>query len=115
MKSTKSELGTRKETPIYTKRFRYSGNISHIKAYIEKNKIGEDCIVEIYVRPLTRQERDEYGLPARKPKMQKPRPIASSKKNGRSSDSLEKRSQKISGADLDRWRTSVQSGQKEVA
>lgn len=46
----------------YCRRFRYTGNIAHIKSYIETNRKGADCMVEIFVRPLTREERELWGL-----------------------------------------------------
>lgn len=53
------------------RKFRYSGDIRHIDAFIKKNSKGlRPCIVEIYVRSATSEERDAFNIgiqPERKP------------------------------------------------
>lgn len=86
----------------YARKLRYTGNISHIKNYIDVNMKGQDCIVEIFIRPLNQVEREIYGKPQplfevlQKRKSERPRStraVASSRKR------LEKQPTKVPGAD----------------
>lgn len=70
MKLTKSELiiaksKTRRKNSVARKdcarKFRFTGNIAHIESYVRGNMRGADCMVEIYVRPLTQVEKEIYG------------------------------------------------------
>lgn len=111
MKPIKFSLGS--ERSEYSRLFKYSGNISHIKAYIEKNKTDHECIVEVFVRPLTTLERELYGLPARVPENQITGRLKIGKKAPRRRNKVEKRPGQISGADLAKWKASLQSSEEK--
>lgn len=93
---------------MWMTKHKYVDNIAHIEDFIKRNMTERECIVELYVRPLTNTERHMYGLPPRNPKVQVPRPTTTRQKNGRVNSKLESRPHKISGTDLRKWRDKVQ-------
>ena len=62
--STKKIKSTKLLKPFYGRKFLYTGNIAHIKAYIDKNTPGKRCTVKIYVAALTKAEREIWSLAA---------------------------------------------------
>lgn len=106
----KLKRSTRKHntTSKYTRAFCYTGNIKHIKAYIDKNKLEDDCIVEIYVRPLNAEERSIFGRDAKVRKIDAFRQNVPPRRHNRDGKKVETKPKAISGADLRKWNTNVQ-------
>lgn len=93
-KSQALKLFTTRKTN-YARKFRYTGNIAHIKSYIDVNmRANSDCIVEIFVRPLNHGEREIYGKPEFLPKVLqdlKPKRSGSSRSRAASRNKVEKK------------------------
>ncbi len=99
----------------HIKKFRYTGNIAHIKNFIDVNKKGYDCIVEVKVRPLTRLEKELFGEEIRAVKAGQVLAHVQNAKSGRprshrsgaaSSNKVETTAHKLLRAQIDKARRS---------
>lgn len=93
------------------------GNIAHIQAYIDNNMhsnmidANDGVMVELYVRPLTKVERELYAIAGLHPGSdQNKRRARANPPQGhtRNGPQVEKKSGPISRADLSKWKLNFQ-------
>ena len=107
-------------TESFTKTFRYVGNIAHIHAYIRKNSKLLDpqgnVMVELYIRPMSKLERETYGDPKSysngvsvgHSKVQRRVGTNTHSRHGANGSTVEKKSGPITRAHLRQWKLNFQ-------